>query len=73
MQYVLPAAGPMRLAVHDLLGRRVALLEEGSAEAGSHSRDWDGTDARGAIVPAGIYWARLEAGGEAVARKLVRR
>jgi hypothetical protein len=73
MQYVLPRAGVIRLSIHDLLGRRVALLADRLEEAGAHAVTWEGRDARGTAVPAGIYWARLESGGEAVSRKIVRR
>jgi hypothetical protein len=73
IQYVLPRAGPVRLSIHDLLGRRVAQLANGLEAAGAHSATWEGRDARGAAVPAGVYWARLESGGEAAARKIVRR
>jgi hypothetical protein len=73
IQFLLPMGGPMHLTVHDILGRRVAVLAEGPADAGSHSHAWDGTDARGAAVPAGVYWARLESRGATAARKLVRR
>jgi hypothetical protein len=73
VRYVVPKSGEVRLSIHDLLGRRVALLADGVEEAGSHSVTWEGRDARGAAVPAGVYWARLESGGESVARKLVRR
>ena len=73
LRYVLPRTGKVRLAIHDVLGRRIALLAEEREDAGAHSVTWDGRDARGTAVPAGVYWARLESGGEAVARKLVRR
>ena len=73
VQYTLPRAGAVRLSIHDLLGRRVTLLADGPEAAGIHSVTWEGRDARGAAVPAGIYWARLESGGQAVARKIVRR
>ncbi|HEY2955396.1 MAG TPA: FG-GAP-like repeat-containing protein [Candidatus Eisenbacteria bacterium] len=72
VRYVLPRAGAIRLSIHDLLGRRVAALVDGFEEAGAHSAAWDGRDERGTAVPAGIYWARLEAGGERVASKLIR-
>lgn len=73
VQYVLPKAGHTRVSIHDLLGRRVAVLADRLEEAGSHSATWEGRDARGRAVPAGVYWALLESGGEAVSRKLVRR
>ena len=40
-------------------------------EAGAHALPWDGTDARGARVSAGVYLYRLTAGGIAGARQIV--
>ena len=73
MHYVLPKAGPVRLSIHDVLGRRIALLADRPEEAGTHSATWEGRDAAGAAVPAGVYFARLESGGESAARIIVRR
>ena len=47
-------------------------LARGPRGAGTHAVAWDGRDGRGAPVPAGVYFARLEAGGEALDRRVVR-
>jgi flagellar hook assembly protein FlgD len=60
----LPAGGQVRLAVYDVGGRRVRSLEDGLAPAGRHRITWDGRDDRGRPVASGVYWLRLEAGGE---------
>lgn len=62
----LPAAGEVRLSVHDVEGRRVALLQAGRLEAGEHAFTW-----RAAELPSGVYFARLSAAGTAVSRRLV--
>ena len=66
LRFSLPAAARIRLSVYDVRGRRVALLYDGEKEAGWHSLDWD---ARGRA--SGVYFARLETGGESLTRKLV--
>ena len=71
LPYVLPAAGRARLAIHDLRGRRVALLADGWREAGRHEARWDGRDAAGRPLPAGVYFAVLQLGRESRAQKLV--
>ncbi len=71
-RFSLPAAGVARLVVMDVAGRRVRTLVDGAVEAGPHEVAWDGFDGAGARVPAGLYWARLEAAGERVTRRLVR-
>jgi hypothetical protein len=60
----LPAAGPVRLRIHDVKGRRVRGLIDEPLPAGRHRATWDGRDDRGQRVASGVYWFRLEAGGE---------
>jgi methionine-rich copper-binding protein CopC len=61
------------LVVYDLRGRAVAtLLEGGRLPAGIHRVGWDGRDAEGAAVAAGVYFLRLKADGQVWNRKLLR-
>lgn len=46
------------VAVHDLRGRRVAELAARAFTAGRHAVEWDGRDARGHDVAAGVYLVR---------------
>ncbi|MCB1162387.1 hypothetical protein KDL67_06820 [bacterium] len=61
--YALPAAGTVRLSVHDVTGRRLAVLRDGPAAAGAHTLVWRGEDDAGRPLPAGVYLLRLEAAG----------
>jgi len=72
VHYVLPKAGRARLLIHDVLGRRVAMLADRVEDAGPHSVIWEGRDGGGKRVAPGVYWVRLEAGGSAVVLKFVR-
>ncbi len=56
-----PASVHLRLAVFDVLGRRVAVLADGPREAGAHGFAFDG-----ARLPAGVYLVRAEVGGAQV-------
>ena len=47
------------VAVFDAAGRRVRLLQQGTATPGWHTVSWDGRDDRGRSAPAGSYWYRL--------------
>jgi hypothetical protein len=69
--YVLPHAGHAELAIYDVTGRMVAPLVRGLQPAGRGVVGWDGRDARGAALPAGVYFARLEAAGHQGAKKIV--
>jgi glucose/arabinose dehydrogenase len=69
----LAAAGPVRLSLHDVRGRLVrVLIRSDGLPAGDHVATWDGRDARGARVGAGVYRLRLEAGETIRTRPLVR-
>lgn len=58
------ASGSATLAVLDVTGRRVRTLLSGARAAGPHTVAWDGTDARGQAVPAGVYYYRLAYDGQ---------
>ncbi len=72
LRFALPRAGHARLVLLDVSGRRVRTLLDGALEAGPHDATWDGADDRGVAMPAGLYWARVDAGGESAVRRLVR-
>lgn len=57
--YSLAAAGPVELSVHDLGGRRLAVLERAYREAGQHRLAWDGRNARGEALASGVYLVSL--------------
>ena len=67
----LPRSAHVRVSVHDLLGRTVRTLGEGTLEAGPHEWDWRGTDDAGARVPAGLYHVRAMVDGVASTRSVV--
>lgn len=69
--FELASASPVRLAVHDLSGREVALLMQGTRDAGRHVVPWDGSDRAGRRVGPGMYFARLTAGDRRLEAKLV--
>jgi len=69
--FTLPEAGPARLAVYDVSGRHVATLAEGTLEAGEREVVWNLADERGASVPPGVYFYRLETPTATTARRLV--
>lgn len=56
IRFSLPADGFVRLTVHDVQGRLVAVLANGRLGAGEHSIVWDAGKA-----PSGVYFYRLEA------------
>ena len=69
--YEIPASAYVRLEVFNLLGQRLATLVDGVRPAGAHTAQWDGTDAAGRAVGAGVYIYRLSGGGVTVSRRMV--
>ena len=73
LRFGLARAGAARVELFDVQGRRVRARFDGSLDAGDHALTWDGRDDRGAPVAAGIYLARLSAGGASSVARVVRR
>jgi hypothetical protein len=71
IEFSLRDAGPVDLVVYDSAGRRVAVLRRGTFSAGRHTVGWDGRDAAGRRVPAGVYFCRFTAGGLSQSRRVV--
>jgi hypothetical protein len=69
--FELPKAADVLLTVHDVSGRRVAVLVRSAHEAGSFVTTWDGRDESGREVGSGIYFARLVAGEFTATRKML--
>lgn len=64
LEFALPRAQRARLELLDPQGRSVRVLVDGDLSVGEHRLSWDGTDAAGRRVPAGLYLARLRAGAD---------
>ena len=74
MRLTFEAGEPVRarIAVYAPSGRLVRELWNGPAEAGRHTVAWDGSDAGGVRVPAGVYLYVAAIGAERYSGKLVR-
>jgi hypothetical protein len=70
--FVLPAAGTVQVAVHDASGRVLNRLASGAFAAGAHQALWTGLDDAGYMVPAGIYFVRLETAAGVRSLKVIR-
>ena len=69
--YQLAATSQVRLEIFNALGQRMATLVDGEQSAGSYQAQWDGTDASGQAVAAGVYLYRLTAGGGQQTERMV--
>jgi hypothetical protein len=65
-------AGEARVLLYDVRGRIVrALALAGTAGPGALTLSWDGKDAAGRALPAGLYFARASWGGQSAEARLV--
>jgi hypothetical protein len=65
--------GPVTLGVHDLMGRRVAMLCDEALDPGTRSRSWDGRTNDGAPAPRGMYIIRLQTAAGLLVRQMMLR
>jgi hypothetical protein len=70
LEYDVPAAANVRLAVYDLGGRLVRELRNGMVPAGRQRVEWNGWGREGA-APAGVYFIRLESAGSTATERVV--
>jgi len=63
--------GDAELAIFAVDGRRVKTLAHGLREAGAYRIPWKGDDAAGHDAAPGVYWAKLDAGGQTFTRRIV--
>ena len=62
---------PVRLTLYSATGQTIRELMSGSLRAGRHAVTWDGRDKAGLPVSSGLYFYRLEAGGQVQARRML--
>jgi hypothetical protein len=71
IEYSLATSSDVRLEVFDGRGAPVVTLEDGARDAGPHLVSWDGTNAKGHRVPAGVYYYRLVIPGHEQTKPIV--
>jgi len=70
VRFGLTRAAEVKIQIHDVRGRRVLRLVDEQLPAGRHRITWTGADDAGRQVASGVYFARMEFGGEVLTRKL---
>ena len=71
--FAVPAeAGDVDLTIYNVLGQPVRQVWNGPLVAGEHRLAWDGRDAQGQPVAAGVYVVRLHQGDQTRIRKMVK-
>src|SRR5205814_6470963 len=71
--YALPGREDrVEIGIYDVGGREVRRESLGPKDAGLYSWVWNGKDAAGQKVPAGVFFARLQVGARTLTEKALR-
>lgn len=71
LAFAMLSPGRAQLEIYDLAGRRLGVLLDRVLPAGTHGVAWDGKADGGRRLKPGMYFARLQAGGQASAIKVL--
>lgn len=71
ISFSVPTATHIALKIYNRMGQHVTTLMDDSKNAGSHSVNWNRTDANGAEVSNGVYFVRLTCGEISVTKNIV--
>lgn len=69
--FAIPTSGSVELSVFDTVGRKVRSLANGPHAAGFHIVSFDGRADDHSLLPAGVYFYRLDTDGQDLTKKLV--
>ena len=67
--FSVPRESPATLTVFDVRGRLVRTVAQGTFARGAHWAVWDGRGVDGAPARSGVYFYRLQVGGEVLSRR----
>lgn len=71
ISFILERPGEISLLIYDTAGRLVKTLAKEKFAAGAHDLHWNSTNNSGLEVPSGMYFYKLQAGQQSVAKKLL--
>jgi flagellar hook assembly protein FlgD len=71
ISFVIREKGAVTLSIHDVNGKLVNTLIDGTLEKGYRRIAWAGTDSQGLSVASGVYFCRLQAGTATSVKKMV--
>jgi hypothetical protein len=70
VRFGLPEAAAVRVTVHDVRGREVAVLAHGVRSAGRHVVVWDGRTSTG-HASTGVYFVQMRVGGKRFTQRVM--
>ena len=67
----MPEKSQAKITVFDILGREIIILKDNILSPGTYTVNWDCRDTIGRIVPAGVYFYRLDTIGFNDVKKMI--
>jgi photosystem II stability/assembly factor-like uncharacterized protein len=71
ISFALGAGSRVEARIYDVEGRLVRTLFSSTLPAGNHELKWDGRDAGGRPVSAGVYFTKIETGSQKLSSKIM--
>jgi hypothetical protein len=71
IEYLMPAAGNLRVEIYDVRGGLVRTLLDGAVNAGPGGLTWNGRNNQGSLLSSGLYFCRITALGRMEVKKLL--
>ncbi len=71
ISFTLPSRMHVNLSIYDVQGMLVTTLVDETLPGAKHEIRWDGRDSKGKAISSGVYFCRLAAGGNILAKKMI--
>jgi Zn-dependent metalloprotease len=71
LRFNLPNTEHVKVTIYNVNGQLVKTLYDGEMNAGLQKLEWDATNQTGQVVPSGIYLYRIQAGNQAITKKMM--
>ena len=71
INYDLPTLSDVKIMIHDIMGREVITLVNGTKPAGYHDLIWNGLNSFGEVVPSGMYFYSIRSKEFHLSKKMV--
>ncbi len=71
ISFTLGEAGRARLTIHAVDGSLIRTLLDDVLPVGLRNENWNGRDDRGAVLPSGVYFSRLQTAGEVLSARML--
>ena len=64
IEFEIPLEIDVMINFYNILGQKIASLDQGFIKPGNYKTIWNGKDSKGRIVPSGIYFYEIKAGNQ---------